>query len=379
MNAVSVASTAAEVPFVDLGRHHDPTAEELRLAFDRVLASGGFILGDEVDRFEAEFAAFCGTRHCVGTASGTAALMLALLAAGIEPGDEVIVPAHTYVATALAVFHAGGTPVFCDVEDETGLIDVRSAANVLSSRTAAIIPVHLYGQLCDMDAVAALARDQGLVVVEDAAQAHGAGGPAGRAGSFGDVSAFSFYPSKNLGALGDGGAVCTNDDEIASRVRRLRNLGQRRKGEHLVVGFNERLDGLQAAMLRVKLRGLERGNVARRALAAHYRHGLPEGCSSLPEDVDGACVYHLFPVRVARREEVRAALHRRGVRTGIHYWPAAHRQPAVTSRLAPSAEPGAAVRWSEEELSLPMFAELTADEVMRVSDALADALAEVNG
>ncbi|MGH2965763.1 MAG: DegT/DnrJ/EryC1/StrS family aminotransferase [Solirubrobacterales bacterium] len=379
MNAVRSLATTSEVPFVDLGRHHDPTGEELRLAFDRMLSSGGFILGAEVDRFEAEFAAFCGTRHCVGTASGTAALMLALLAAGIEPGDEVIVPAHTYVATPLAVLHARGTPVFCDVEDDTGLIDVRSAADAVSSRTAAIIPVHLYGQLCDMDAVAALAREHSFIVVEDAAQAHGARGATGRAGSLGDVSAFSFYPSKNLGALGDGGAVCTDDDEIASRVRRLRNLGQRRKGEHLEVGFNERLDGLQAAMLRVKLQGLERGNAARRALAALYRQMLPEGCSSLPEDGDRACVYHLFPVRVARRDEVRASLHQRGVRTGVHYWPAAHRQPAVADGRAPSIELSAAVRWSEEELSLPMFAELTADEVMRVTNALADALAEGNG
>ena len=379
MSAVSVLPTTAEVPFVDLERHNDPIAEELRLAFDRMLSSGHFILGDEVDRFEAEFAAFCGTRHCVGTASGTAALMLALLAVGIEPGDEVIVPAHTYVATPLAVLHAGGTPVFCDVEDESGLIDVRSAADAVSSRTAAIIPVHLYGQLCDMDAITALAREHGLVVIEDAAQAHGAGGAAARAGSFGDASAFSFYPSKNLGALGDGGAVCTNDDEIAGSVRRLRNLGQRRKGEHLDAGFNERLDGLQAAMLRVKLRGLERGNTARRGLAGLYRQMVPEGCSTLPPDVDQACVYHLFPVRVARRDEVREALHRRDIRTGIHYWPAAHQQPAVVGQPDPSRDLSAAVRWSEEELSLPMFAELTPDEVMRVTDALADALAEGSG
>ena len=305
--------------------------------------------------------------------------MLALLAAGIQPGDEVIVPAHTYVATALAVLHAGGTPVFCDVEDESGLIDVRSAADAVSSRTAAIIPVHLYGQLCEMDAITALAREQSLIVVEDAAQAHGAGGATGRAGSFGDASAFSFYPSKNLGALGDGGAVCTNDEEIASRVRRLRNLGQRRKGEHLEVGFNERLDGLQAAMLRVKLKGLEQGNAARRRLAALYREMLPEDCCSLPQDVDRTCVYHLFPVRVAHRDRVQASLRRRGVRTGVHYWPAAHRQPAVASRIEPLTEPTVAMRWSEEELSLPMFAELTGEEVMRVTDALSGALAEVNG
>ncbi len=377
MSAVSTAAPA-EVPFVDLGRHHGSSGAELRLAFDRVLSSGRFILGDEVERFEAAFAAFCGTRHCVGTASGTAALTLALLAAGIEPADEVIVPAHTYVATPLAVLHAGATPVFCDVLDESGLIDVRSAAAAVSSRTAAIVPVHLYGQLCDMDAVVALARQHGLLVIEDAAQAHGAGSEEGRAGSFGDAAAFSFYPSKNLGALGDGGAVCTDDDEIASSVRRLRDLGQRRKGEHVDPGFNERLDGLQAALLRVKLRSLEKGNEARRNLASLYRQMLPAGCTTLPESRHASCVFHLFPVRVRDRDRVRERLRRSGIATGIHYWPAAHRQPALASRLTERQELSAAVCWSEEELSLPMFAELRPDEVMRVADVLADALAEGN-
>ncbi len=327
MNTTSISPAIAEVPFVDLPRHNLAMADELRGAFDSVLHDGGFVLGDEVDAFEAEFAAYCGVRHCVGVGSGTAALTLALLAAGIQSGDEVIVPAHTFIATALGVLHAGAVPRFCDVDEGTGLIDLRSAAEVLSTRTVAVIPVHLYGQVCDMEAVKQFARRHGLLVVEDAAQAHGARWESARAGSLGHAGAFSFYPSKNLGALGDGGAICTNDDAIAERSRRLRNLGQRRKGEHLEAGFNERLDGVQAAMLRVKLRGLDAGNAARRERAAQYRDALPDACRPLAEDPRGECVYHLFPVRVADRDALAARLDRVGVRTGVHYWPAVHRQP----------------------------------------------------
>jgi dTDP-4-amino-4,6-dideoxygalactose transaminase len=385
MSVTSISHQAAtEIPFVDLQRHNGAVADELRSAFDSVLDDGGFVLGREVDAFEAEFAAFCGTRHCVGVGSGTAALTLALVAAGVERGDEVIVPAHTYIASALGVLHAGAVPRFCDVDDQTGLIDLRSAAEVLSNRTVAVIPVHLYGQVCDMEAVEQFARRHGLLVVEDAAQAHGARWEGARAGSLGHVGAFSFYPSKNLGALGDGGAICTNDDAIAERTRRLRNLGQRRKGEHVEVGFNERLDGLQAAMLRIKLRGLDAGNAARRDRAGLYRELLPDACRRLGEDPRGECVYHLFPVRLADREEVQARLDRAGVRTGVHYWPAVHRQqPFASQRFGDRnghgpTDLGSAVRWSQEELSLPMFAELTPDEVMRVADAMHEAVEEAS-
>src|SRR5262245_30707542 len=202
----------AAVPFVDLRRPHRPRAAELRGAFERVLGHRAFVVGVDVDRLEDEFAAASGVRHCVGVASGTAALTLALLAAGLKAGDEVIVPAHTYIATALAVHHAGGVPVFCDVDRDTGLLDADAVRAQLSARTAAIVPVHLYGQMCDMGAVERLARGRGLILIEDAAQAHGAWSDRGRPGALGDAAAFSFYPSKNLGALGDGGAICTNDD-----------------------------------------------------------------------------------------------------------------------------------------------------------------------
>jgi dTDP-4-amino-4,6-dideoxygalactose transaminase len=242
-----------------------------------------------------------------------------------------------------------------------------------------MIPVHLYGQVCDMEAVERFARRHGLLVVEDAAQAHGARWERARAGSLGHVGAFSFYPSKNLGALGDGGAICTDDDEIAERSRRLRNLGQRRKGEHVEAGFNERLDGLQATMLRIKLRGLDAANAARRERAAQYRDGLPEACRPLAEDPRGECVYHLFPIRVANRDELRKGLDRGGVRTGVHYWPAVHRQPPFAAHGLRDrnghgpTDLGTAVRWSEEELSLPMFAELTPQEVVRVTEAIEEA------
>jgi len=371
----AVAGAAvAPVPFMSLSRHHEPIADELRDAFDGVLADGGFVLGSEVDAFEREFAEFCEAGHCVGVGSGTAALTIALLSCGIGPGDEVIVPAHTFIASALAVRHAGAEPVFCDVDEGTGLIDVDSAAALVGERTAAILPVHLYGQACDMDAVGELARRCGLAVIEDAAQAHGARWAGRRVGSFGNAAAFSFYPSKNLGALGDGGAICSGDEEVVARARRLRNLGQAAKGEHLEVGMNERLDGVQAAMLRVKLRRLDEWNAARRVVATGYRNALGDGCRLLAEDPRGECVHHLFPVRVERRDAVRELLAQRGICSGVHYWPAIHRQPpfaAAAECALPSAE-----RWSEEELSLPIFPELTEAEVASVASALAEAIEE---
>jgi dTDP-3-amino-3,4,6-trideoxy-alpha-D-glucose transaminase len=364
----------SRVPFVDLRRVHEPLLPELVAAFEAVVRDSGFVLGREVAAFEEEFAAFCGVRHCVGVASGTAALTLALLATGVRPGDEVIVPAHTYVATGLAVVHAGGVPVFCDVLADTGLIDLNSAEHAVSARTAAIVPVHLYGRMCAMDGVMEFAARHGVCVVEDAAQAHGASWSGRRSGSWGAAAAFSFYPSKNLGGLGDGGAICTDDAAVAERARRLRNLGQRGRGEHLDPGFNERLDGVQAALLRVKLRRLEQANAARSERARLYGRLLPAAVASVGARPGDGCVHHLFPVRTPCRDELRAALAIRGVQTGIHYTPAMHQQPAFRAVAAPRTDVAEAERWAAEELSLPMFAELSEQEVRRVAETVETAL-----
>ena len=356
------------VPFVTLDRQHAALREELSAAFERVVGTSGFILGAEVDAFEREFGDYCDAPHTVGVASGTAALILALKAAGIGPGDEVIVPAHTFIASALAVTHAGATPVFCDVEEGTGLIDPDAAAAAVGERTAAIIAVHLYGQCCDMGRLRELTRGRGLFLLEDAAQAHGATWDGRRAGSLGDAAAFSFYPSKNLGALGDGGAITTSDAALAEKARALRDLGQVGKGNHQLEGYNERLDGLQAALLRVKLQHLDAGNAARREHAEAYRAAL-DGLRLLEESGKAPCVYHLFPVRVPDRDEVRSALAGQGVGVGVHYSPALPDQPPyVEARCADDAVNARA--WAAEELSLPMSPELTRDEVERAAQAL---------
>ena len=362
------------MPFVALQRQHAALAEELTAAFERVVAANGFILGAEVDAFEAEFAAYCGVEHAVGVSSGTAALAIALRAADVGPGDEVVVPAHTFVASALAVAHAGAVAVLCDVDPDTGLMDPEAAAAAVTPRTAALLPVHLYGQMCDMRALGTLAARHGLLVVEDCAQAHGARDRRRLAGAAGDVGCFSFYPSKNLGALGDGGAICTNNPLIATRARMLRNLGQRRKGEHAVLGYNDRLHGLQAALLRVKLPHLDGWNAARRAHAARYREGLEGRARLLAERPGTESVHHLLPIRVPRRDRVAVQLGKAGIQTGVHYSPALPQQPALEGVARQAHDCRHARAWAAEELSLPMFAELRDAEVDRVLDVCAELL-----
>jgi dTDP-3-amino-3,4,6-trideoxy-alpha-D-glucose transaminase len=352
------------VPFADLARTHAPLAHELRLAFERVLSASSFILGEEVERFEAEFAAFCGARHCVGVASGTAALELALAAAGVGAGDQVILPAHTFIATALAVLQVGAEPVLVDVEAESGLLDPRAAGAAVGPRTAAIIAVHLYGQACAMGPLRELAARHGLLLLEDAAQAHGATHQGARAGSLAHAAAFSFYPSKNLGALGDAGAICSDDGELARAARRLRDLGRDGDARHAVAGRNERLDGLQAALLRVKLPHLEAWNAARRDLAARYRTLLGAHAELLGESTDSPCIYHLFPIRVERREALAAHLRAEGVATGVHYPLALVDQPPLQrfSSDAPRARD-----WAARELSLPIFPGMQGAELEAVA------------
>lgn len=371
-STVQRVTTQMQVPFLDLNRAHDPLRDELAAAVERVLDGNGFILGPEATAFEEEFAAFCGAPQALGVSSGTAALSLMLMAAGIGPGDEVVVPAHTFIASALAVVHAGATPVFCDVLDGTGLIDPAAARAAIGSRTSAILAVHLYGQVCDMAALDELASVNGLAVFEDAAQAHGAAFDGRRAGSLGTAAAFSFYPSKNLGAVGDAGAVVTADAELAAGVRKLRDLGQERKGHHELIGYNERLDGLQAAVLRVKLAHLDRGNALRQAHAQTYREGLGSAVRLVDETPSTASVHHLFPIRVPDRDAVARRLAERRVATGVHYPVALPDQPPFRDAAGAGDCPNAR-SWAAEELSLPMFPELRPEEIEHVITAVLDA------
>jgi dTDP-4-amino-4,6-dideoxygalactose transaminase len=374
ISEVVVQENPSSVRFVALDRQHARIEHELQAAFSRLLRSSAYTLGSEVEQFEADFARYCEVSHCVGVASGTAALSLALEAYGIGPGDEVIVPAHTFIASALAVAHVGATAVLCDVEEGTGLIDPAAARACVGPRTAAVIAVHLYGQACDMDAIDAFARPAGLIVLEDAAQAHGARYRGRRVGSLGAAAGFSFYPSKNLGALGDGGAVCTNDDVLAARLRRLRNLGQRAKGEHVELGRNERLDGLQAALLRVKLPYLDAWNLLRRAHAARYRELLPAPAKVVQERPDSPSIYHLFPVRFHDRDAVAAVLREQRIETGIHYTPAVHGHAAWADSSLRHGELPVAEAWAAQELSLPMHPDLEPDEIERVAAAVEHAV-----
>lgn len=365
---------AATVPFVDLRRQHGELGGDLRAAFDATLEGVDCLLSEQIEAFEAEFAAFCGAGQCAGVSSGTAALKLALLGAGIGPGDEVILPAHAGVGSALAVLHTGATLALCDVRADTGLIDARSAAELVGDRTAAVVAVHLYGQACDMHEIAALADRYGLLVAEDASRCHGATFEGRRVGALGDVAAFSFHPSANLGGLGSAGAVCTSDVTIAERVRRLRGFGGGVEGFGAELGFDEPLDGAQAAFLRVKLGRLEASNVVRRAWAAMYRAVLPTAVTTLWEDDRGTCVFSAFPIRVPNRDAVLEGLRSRGVDARAQHWPGLHEQPALAGHRLSGIGVGAAQEWSEEELLLPIFPELTADEVGRVAEALAEVL-----
>jgi dTDP-3-amino-3,4,6-trideoxy-alpha-D-glucose transaminase len=358
------------VRFVALERQHINIEHKLHGAFTRLLCSSAFTLGEEVERFEAEFSAYCEVEHCVGVASGTAALQLILEAYGIGPGDEVIVPAHTFIASALAIAHVGATPVLCDVDQDTGLIDPDAARAAVGPRTAAVIAVHLYGQVCNMAAIESFAKPAGLLVLEDAAQAHGATYCGHRAGSLGTAAAFSFYPTKNLGALGDGGAVCTDDEVLAARLRRLRDLGRNAAGEHAELGHNQRLDALQAAFLRAKLPHLDGWNQARREHAQRYRELLPREARLVEERPESPSVHHLFPARFDDRDAVASILSAYGIETRVHYTPAVHEHRAWHGRPLICGELPVAESWAAEELSLPMHPGLVPSELERVAEAV---------
>jgi dTDP-4-amino-4,6-dideoxygalactose transaminase len=355
------------IPFVDLGRQHRSLGLELDETLLGAAKRGDFILGEDVGRFEDEFADYCEAKHCVGVNSGTAALQLGLEALGLGPGDEVIAPANTFIASVLPVLKLGATVVLVDC-DETGAIDPVQVRQAWTRSTKAVIAVHLYGHPADLDPLQDFCNDARIDLVEDACQAHGARYKGRRVGSFGRFAAFSFYPSKNLGALGDGGALVTADDGLAEKARLLGRLGEEPKGTHRALGWNERLDTLQASILRLKLRHLDAWNERRRAVAAAYADALAGSSVELPGTADWAeHVWHLFVVRSARRDALREALDRSGIGTGIHYPVPLHLQPALATLGYPQGSFPVAEQRAREQLSLPMFAELEPDEVAFVA------------
>jgi dTDP-4-amino-4,6-dideoxygalactose transaminase len=365
------------IPPENLTRWHAAIADELRQAFEEVLPVGKYTLGKQLAAFEEEFATFSDSRHGIGISSGTAALHLALRALGVGPGDEVITVPNTYIATVFAISYTGATPVFVDVDAETYNMDPARVKAALSERTKAILPVHMYGGCVDVDAVRE--ATPGVAVLEDAAHAHGATLGDRKAGSLGDIAAFSFYPAKLLGALGDGGFITTSDDELAARVRQLRYMGQAgTKHEHLILGYQERLDEMQAAFLRIKLRGMEYQLEGRRRVAARYDELLADTPLQLPvRDATGRHAYYQYAVLAPRREELMAYLEGRGVRTQIMYPKAVPDQGAYLDQPWRAADDMAVARTLYGRvLCLPMFAELTEAEVDRVAAAINDFYAE---
>ena len=372
MTAINVDEAVDTVRFVDLAEQTRRLEPDLTAAWHAVLARGDFVLGEAVEQFEAEYAAYCGVAHAVGVDSGFSALELALRAAGCGPGDEVITQANTFVATASAIISCGARPVLVDC-DARGAMDPDAVAAAISTRTRAIIPVHLFGRVADMEPLLRLAERHDLAVIEDACQAHGAVLEGRRSGSFGVAGAFSFYPAKNLGAFGDAGMLVTQSAELAAEARSVRHYGQRSKYLHERTPLNRRLDTLQAAVLRVKLPHLDGWNLRRQRLAAAYRERLTGLPLSLPwAEVAGRHVYHLFVIQVEARDALKAVLLQSGIETGIHYPIPLHRLVALDHLgYGPGAFPNAE-RLALQSLSLPMYPELPMAHLDRVAAAIRD-------
>lgn len=360
------------VPFLDLKSPYNELKTELDAAYRRVMESGWYILGEEVEAFESEFAAYCGAKHCVGLGNGLEALHLILRGYGIGLGDEVIVPANTYIATWLAISYAGAIPVPVEPDKRTYNLDPERVESAITSRTRAILPVHLYGQPADMAPIAEVAHRHGLKVIEDAAQAHGAMYKEKRAGTLADAAGWSFYPGKNLGALGDAGAITTDDDELAERVRTLRNYGSRVKYYNEVKGYNSRLDPLQAAFLRVKLPHLDEWNQRRKSIAAVYRKKLAHvpGLVSpfVPEDIDPS--WHIFLIRHPRRDALQKHLSDAGVGTLIHYPVPPHLSGAYADMTCKPGDFPITEEIAQTALSIPMGPHLQAEQMQHVIDSI---------
>ena len=354
------------IPFLDLQRQYAEIGDGIEKAVLETLRSGRYVLGDPVDRFEGHFAAYCGTRHAVAVNSGTSALHLALLAAGVGPGDEVITVSTTFVATVAAILYCGATPIFVDIDPETLTMDSAQCAAAVTARTKVIMPVHFHGRLADMAAIDAIAKNNQLILIEDAAQAHGAERDGKRAGAIGHMGCFSFYPGKNLGAAGEGGAVTTDDPDLAARIHMLRDWGQERRSIHSCLGYNFRMDALQGAVLGIKLDHLDDWNAARRKIAQAYDKGLSEAvgkpASSGPKDH----VYHVYAVTLPARDALRAALDAVQIGTNIHYQRPVHLQPGYAHLGYEAGSLPISEAYARRTLSLPIFPELRPDEVEQI-------------
>jgi dTDP-4-amino-4,6-dideoxygalactose transaminase len=366
-----------KVPFLDLKSHHAPLLGEINSAIQDVIESSAFAGGPFVGQFEEDFAAYCNAPFAIGVGSGTDALWLTLLALGVGPGDEVITVPNTFMATAEAITYCGATPVFVDVDERTHTLDPQALEGAVTARTKAIVPVHLFGQPADMDPILEFARRRGLFVVEDACQAHGAEYKGRRTGTLGEAACFSFYPGKNLGAFGEAGAVVTDNADLQEKIRILRDHGQVRKYHHTMIGWNCRMDGIQAAVLSVKLRYLERGNQLRRSHAAHYNQALG-GIEEVVTPIQAAGVrhvYHVYAIRVQERDQIIRLLGEKGIGCGVHYPVPVHLQEAYRELgYARGAFP-IAERSAREFVSLPMFPELTSAQVERVAQCLREIVA----
>lgn len=366
------------VPLVDLQAHHQPIRDELFAACERLIERGQFILGPGVEQFESDFASFIGTRNCVGLNSGTSALHLALQVCGIGPGDEVITTPHTWISPSWAIAYVGATPVFVDIDPVTWTLDALLAAGAITPRTKALLPVHLYGQAADLTRLEELARDHDLVLIEDAAEAHGARHDDRRVGSIGRVGCFSFTPDENLGAFGEGGAIVTDDDEIAAHVRRLRNHAQASPHQHVEIGYNMRMEGLQGAVLSTKLPHLDRWNDQRRQHARRYNDLLRDVPGLvLPQATDhNAHVWHMYVVLVEsmEREAFRNRLADRGISTAVHYPTPVPFQPVFAHLGYRRGDFPIAEHVMHHCVSLPMFAELTDEQILSVTDAIHECL-----
>jgi dTDP-4-amino-4,6-dideoxygalactose transaminase len=365
------------VPYLDLKLQYAALRDDVLAALDRVGRNASFILGEEVQKFEKEFAAFCGVEHCIAVNSGTSALHLALLALGIKAGDEVITTPNTFIATAETISYVGARPVFVDIDPRTANLDANQIARAITNRTRAILPVHLYGLPAPMDAILEIASHHHLLVIEDACQAHGALYGSKRVGSLGRAGTFSFYPSKNLGAYGEGGALTTNDAAVAGRARILRSHGEPRRYAHDEIGYNYRMDGFQGAILRVKLRRLEAWNARRAQLAAIYRRILAGARLEMQEgEAASERVYHLFAVYADDRDAVRAQLEARGVHTAIHYPLPIHLQKAYQHLGYPRGSFPHAERACERVFGMPLFPELTDEQVIYAAQTLREIVGE---